>query len=283
MDTPKIAVMQGRLSVRKEAYQHFPYGTWGQEFTLAKKMGLSRIEFIYDGEYKNPLHCIHGLIEIFNWMVESKVIVRSVCADYFMHHSLFDKSPKERIMNVSRLVNLISACQHLGIKDIIIPCIETSAIHTVEDKVLLKESLKLCLPIAEYMGVNLNLETDLNPKSFKALLDYLDHPNVKVNYDTGNSAFMGYDPEEELNTYGDKISIVHIKDRKKGGPSVNLGTGDANFEVVLKKLKEIDFKGQFTLQCARPERSTTGKEVNAVKDQLAIFNGMLERWFSNVG
>ncbi len=278
----KIAIMQGRLSVRKEQYQSFPYGTWGAEFETAKKLGFDAIEMIYDNDHRNPLNCVHGLTEIFNWVSNKKVEVNSICADAFMTKTLFDKDTKERIMNKVKLVNLIFNAKHIGITDIVIPCIETSKLDTLQDKNLLRESLRDCLEIAASCEVNLNLETDLNPRSFLSLLSYIEHPNVKVNYDTGNSAFMGYDPEEEINTYGDKISVVHIKDRKKGGPSVKLGTGDVDFEKVFKTLKSIGYKGQFTLQACRPERSTYSAEVNYVKEQFEILKAMLERWFYHV-
>ena len=38
--------------------------------------------------------------------------------------------------------------------------------------------------------------------------------NFGVNYDTGNSASLGYDPSEEISVYGHRIINVHIKDRK---------------------------------------------------------------------
>ena len=54
--------------------------------------------------------------------------------------------------------------------------------------------------------------------------------NITVNYDIGNSAALGYDPIEELDSYGDKISDIHIKDRTLNGGPVVLGEGDADFE-----------------------------------------------------
>ena len=56
--------------------------------------------------------------------------------------------------------------------------------------------------------------------------------NISINYDIGNSLALGYDFKEELNLYHNKISEVHIKDRKLNGPSVLIGTG-------LAKLKKL--------------------------------------------
>ena len=92
------------------------------------------------------------------------------------------------------------------------------------------------LPIAEKNGVKLTLETDLRPDSFKELLSRLNHPNIKANYDTGNSASLGYDVQDELKTFGSWISNVHIKDRKYHEKTVPLGDGDVNFDLFFSSL-----------------------------------------------
>ena len=48
----------------------------------------------------------------------------------------------------------------------------------------------------------------------------IDSKIVKVNYDTGNSASLGYDIKEEFAEYGNLISDIHIKDRLVNAGSV---------------------------------------------------------------
>ncbi len=50
-----------------------------------------------------------------------------------------------------------------------------------------------------------------NLQKFIQLLRELDYPNLKVNYDSGNSASLGYDIQNEFEAYGKYISIIHIK------------------------------------------------------------------------
>jgi hypothetical protein len=57
-------------------------------------------------------------------------------------------------------------------------------------------------PAARLLGVELHLETALDPSAFAALLKRLDDPLIKVNYDTGNSSALGYRPKDELDAYG---------------------------------------------------------------------------------
>ena len=45
------------------------------------------------------------------------------------------------------------------------------------------------------------------------MLNALPHPVIKVNYDSGNSASLGYSVTEEFAAYGNRIGSIHIKDR----------------------------------------------------------------------
>ena len=100
-------------------------------------------------------------------------------------------------------------------------------------------------------GVELHLETDLGPADFAALLDRVEDPLVRANYDSGNSASLGYDPREEFAAYGDRIGSVHVKDRVRGGGTVALGTGDADIPLVLRLLAARGWERPLVLQAAR--------------------------------
>ena len=97
------------------------------------------------------------------------------------------------------------------------------------------------------------METDLPPREFKILIDGFNNNNIKVNYDIGNSASLGYNVEEEFKFYGNYISDVHIKDRVFNGGSVELGSGDADFDALVIELKKIDYSGLIILQAYRDD------------------------------
>ena len=50
----------------------------------------------------------------------------------------------------------------------------------------------------------------------KQFIEDIGSEHVGVNYDTGNSASLGYDFEDEMNAYCKYILNIHVKDRKKG-------------------------------------------------------------------
>jgi hexulose-6-phosphate isomerase len=74
---------------------------------------------------------------------------------------------------------------------------------------------------------------------------------VRANFDSGNSASLGYDPVKELTTLGELIGNIHIKDRVLHGTTVPLGTGNADFPAIFSTLAAIGYRGPFILQTAR--------------------------------
>ena len=251
-----FGIMQGRLLPKfKNRYQAHPLGYWKEEFTIAKEMGLSYIEFIldYNDYQENPLMsdlCIKEIAEIIE---NTGIGVRSICADIFMEAPLH--SDNNFISNTSKeiLLKLIKNSAKLGITDIIIPCVDQSTLKGEVDQKRLIENLTEPINLANKRKINLALETDLAPIPFLNLLNKLDAGVVKVNYDIGNSASLGFDIFEEFRLYGNRISDIHIKDRLLGGGSVVLGTGNANFKSFFEVFSNIDFKGPIVMQVYRDE------------------------------
>jgi L-ribulose-5-phosphate 3-epimerase len=142
---------------------------------------------------------------------------------------------------------------------VVLPFVDASRIEHPEPVITM---LREAMPESK---VEIHLETSLDPAAFAALLEALPHPLLKVNYDSGNSASLGYSPEEEFAAYGQRIGSVHIKDRVRGGGTVPLGTGDADFPAFFAAVRRINFQGDFVLQVAR---ETTGDEVALARRNL---------------
>ncbi len=250
----KIGVMQGRLLPKFEGrYQAHPLGYWKDEFFTAKKIGLKYIEFIldYNDFQKNPLMSEDGIFKILDVIQQTGVKVSSICADFFMEAPLHSKSRKISENSVIVLNKLIFNASKIGVKDIVIPCVDQSSLLNENDKETLIKNLKVPVDLASKYGINLALETDLPPKDFANLLNKFDSNHVTVNYDTGNSASLGYNIDEEFDYYGERISDIHIKDREFKGGSVFLGKGSVNFPLFYKNLSKIDFNGPIIMQAYR--------------------------------
>jgi L-ribulose-5-phosphate 3-epimerase len=277
----RIGIMQGRLLPRYNGrYQSFPPENWRNEFTIAESMGFDCIEFIYDYENyeESPLITENGIKEIQDISRITGVKILSVCADFFMTNALFDSDDKKRGNNVFHLERLITQSSKVGVKDITVPFVDDSSMTDKESLEAAQKSLRQILPAAEHHGISINLETDLPPPAFCQFIKGLNHPMIKVNYDIGNSASLGYDPEEELAAYGEFISVLHVKDRVRGGGSVRLGTGDANFEAVFRNLNKLDFGGIIIMQAARATEYSDERKL--IEEQLAFLKECLDRWFN---
>jgi len=273
----KIGVMQGRLLPKYQGrYQAHPVGNWQEEFEIARNIGLDCIEFIldYNDAEKNPLLKKGGLDEILNVCKSTGVSTKTICADYFMEAPLHSIDVSVAAQSMSVLNRLLDTSSQLGVTDIVIPCVDQSTLDGVEAVERFISKILPIIPVIEGKGINLSLETDLAPQPFVQLLERLDSERITVNYDIGNSAALGYDPVEELDAYGSRISDVHIKDRVLGGGSVILGEGDADFRRFFSKLKDFSYTAPFIMQVYRDAEG-----VAVFKKQLAWVKPYLEQFY----
>ena len=242
-------------------FQSFPRGVWEREFDLAANAGLDAIEWIYD-EFAadvNPLGTDPGIESVQEHVRRTGVRIRSVCADYFMDRPFVRVEEHEWRRRVESLVWLLDRCRQVGAGRVVLPFVDASRIADQYDFERVIATLREALPGAERSNVELHLETDLPPERFARLLAEFDHPLVRVNFDSGNSASLGYDVREEFATYGARIGSIHIKDRVRGGGTTPLGTGNANFDALFECVEQIHYAGDFVLQVAR---ATAGDEVS---------------------
>ena len=262
----KLGVMQGRLVPKYQGrYQAFPIGMWQDEFKVAKECGLNLIEFILDfnDAEENPLLKSGGVDDINSVSKDTGVTVRTICADYFMEAPLHSNDDEVTAKSFKVLERLLETAEALKITDIVIPCVDQSSLKSKEAVVRFVDQIVKIIPRIERQNINLSLETDLPPKSFVELLDRLNSKNITVNYDIGNSAALGFDSDEELAAYGDKITDIHIKDRVLDGGPVTLGECNANFSKFFTKLKEFNYQGPFIMQAYRDDEG-----VEIFKSQL---------------
>jgi len=256
-----IAIMQGRLLPPSDGkIQCFPRERWRDEFALAAAADFAAIEWIYDlhGADLNPIASESGVAEIRSLSAQTDVLVRSLCADYFMDRPLLRAEHREISERTETLIWLMRRCAMLGISRVVLPFVDASRIDSAVELDSVAVVLRQVLPVLEETGVELHLETSLSPSRFADLLARLPHAMIKVNYDSGNSTSLGYHPSDEFAAYGERVGSVHIKDRMNGGGTVPLASGDTDFKALFKCLGEVGYGGDFVLQVAR---GASGDEV----------------------
>jgi hexulose-6-phosphate isomerase len=267
--TNEIGIMQGRLSPRIDGkIQAYPASTWQKEFEIAQEIGYAAIEWIVEKPVEtNALMTDSGKAEIKKVIASTGVRIDYICADIFMQQPLVRMNEETKSQNKDYLLEILKNAKEVGAIGVEIPFVDNSSIKNDKEKQEFIDAMQDAFKLAKDLDLKISLETDLPPKVFKELLENIDLDYVLANYDIGNSASLGFDPREELENYGLRILNVHVKDRKLGGTTVPLGTGNAKIDYVFLKLKEIGYSGGLTMQAARGDNDlkTAQEQLKYVK------------------
>ena len=272
--TNEIGIMQGRLSPRIDGkIQAYPASTWQKEFEIAQEIGYAAIEWIVEKPVEtNALMTDSGKAEIKKVIVSTGVRIDYVCADIFMQQPLVRMTEETKSQNKDYLLKILKNAKEVGAIGVEIPFVDNSSIKNEKEKQEFIEAMQDAFKLAKDLDIKISLETDLSPRAFKELLEQIDLDFIQANYDIGNSASLGFDPEEELDAYGQRILNVHVKDRKLGGTTVPLGTGNAKIDLVIQKLQEFGYSGGLTMQAARGVN-----DVETAKEQLNYVRNLLKK------
>jgi inosose dehydratase len=122
----------------------------------------------------------------------------------------------------------------------------------------LRDHLRHIGDTAAELGVTVALETHKGPTQNAAamlgLIHELDHPHVRLNFDTGNIAYYNRDtdPVDELERVKHLVRNVHLKDNRGGFedwyfPALGAG-GGVDFARVRTVLDGVGFTGPYTVE-----------------------------------
>ena len=245
----KVAIVQGRLSTQVgDRYQFFPIHSWRNEFEKAGEMGFDGIEWIVS-DFTNPILDSVCLEEIKTICKRTGVNVSSISLDVLMYHPTHTQAWED----LSWLFERISeAVIQLGIRRVSIPVEENSGINNPIDAQQVVLVLSKILNLVRGKIPLLSIETDLTPCNINHLFAKPELEGLGVLVDVGNAAANGYSLSEYFYLFSDRIFGLHIKDRgSMYGATCPLGSGDAEFEVVAKRYKELSELNDITLQAFR--------------------------------
>jgi L-ribulose-5-phosphate 3-epimerase len=128
----------------------------------------------------------------------------------------------------------------------------------LDERRAIVEHLRQLGDTAGALGVTIALETHKGPTqnaaAMLALIDDVDHPRVRLNFDTGNIAYYnrGFDPADELEKVKHLVRNVHVKDSRGGFedwyfPAVGDG-GSVDFRRIRQVLDGVGFRGPYTVE-----------------------------------
>ena len=258
-----------KLSVTQYSVEH-----WGDEkYKKLREIGFEAIDF------SNNITSAHAKCEISNEefldaVRRDKVLIDEAGLEVYQMHGPWrwpvkDYSPEDRADRMSRMKASIEGCAILGCKNWIIHNImpfghEDLKLDKGEETwAMNREFFTELAKTAHKFDVNICLENMPMPNfsmtTPQNLLDFIAQMNddcFKVCLDVGHAAVVpGVDPVESVYLLKDFLHAVHIHD--------NLGKVDQHFipffgvvdwENVGKALREIGFKGVFSLEVEAPKK-----------------------------
>lgn len=154
--------------------------------------------------------------------------------------------------SVDELAGQLAICRKMGVNYMFL-----SAKRNGADKAVVYERLRKAGDAAKALGITIVLEThpdlgtngDVHLETMKAI----NHPNVRVNFDTGNITYYNKDTDAlaELRKVIDYVATVEFKDHSAELETWNfpvLGTGKVDFPGIVALLKEHGFRGPVTIE-----------------------------------
>lgn len=267
MTHSRCLIMQGRLveAPNNDDLDWFPTDNWFEEFDLARNLGISSIELVFDRGYisSNPLRTKLGRDKLRKEFVRTNLIPYSCCLNFIIDNPIQNNNV------FASCVESIKFLNEVGIRFAILPLFNKS---DFKNSNIANEISKLA-KVAENYNIKILIESNERASSVLNFLDYISSTNVGVAYDVGNASFCGHDVKNDLFLLREKLAHIHIKDKSLSGNNVPLGSGMVNFSKVFKSISKLKYKGMFTLETCKGENGliSAKKNLQFVHEHLISF------------
>ena len=252
--TNKIGFMQGRLSpIINNRIQAFPLTNWENELKIASQNGFQIIEWTIDyWKYSsNPILAQDAEL-LSNKLENHGIKISGVTCDHLMHFPFWRGDGAIVDAIVDDFVNLLKKLICLNVGYVVIPLVDNGAVEDAAQEDFLVQKILSIIENNDLENINILFESDKSPEAVIEFMEKFEGCHqIGINYDTGNSAALGYDLESEFEFYGKYIKNIHLKDRKLGGPTVRLGCGEVDFSKLKKMIDVIEYEGYLIFQTAR--------------------------------
>ncbi|MDC3119223.1 sugar phosphate isomerase/epimerase [Prochlorococcus sp. AH-716-K03] len=242
-----FGIMQGRLSQKENLpLQSFPY-EWEEEFSRAKELGFSKIEWLIDKEisYSNPLFSAEGRKKILEIKKNKEININTLCAHFLINGKIL-KNNQESDNIRSFFIETLKLAPLIGVKYLSIPLIEEMSLNKkdicLEIKYFLKEIIK-------EIKVEILIEADLKNFEIIDFIESIGSTKIGILYDTGNATKNNFIFSQEFPSISKMVKEIHIKDFDiKSKKSVRLGNGDTDFRDIFKTITKHQWEGPIILE-----------------------------------
>ena len=238
-----IGIMQGRLVPPiGDRVQAFPAESWESEFPLAAEIGFDSMELTIemDSWHSHPIRSKGGRKQIQNLSRSHAIAIAGLCCDTVMEQPITDPDQNRK-----------HGAGDAGLPMIELPVMGNASLTSPAAQDRFVTAMEDILPHADSLHVDVLIESDLPPGELAAVVRRIGHPRFGINYDTGNSTWFGFDPDDELPLLLPFIRNIHIKDCTQADYSVPLGKGETDFLRIFDHLRDAHYDHGFVLQTAR--------------------------------
>lgn len=159
----------------------------------------------------------------------------------------------------------IKSAAYLGIPNIVVHSGHISGITKEQNFEQNKRFYYELLPVAEEVGINIlteNYNTMWDPNTYwndnavetAELCDYINHPRLKVCWDTGHGNLREHtnknlSQREALDLLGNRVYALHVQDNYgMDDDHIIPGFGTLCIDSLMYGLKDINFDGYFTFE-----------------------------------
>ena len=244
------------------------------KFKLVKDLGFDGIEF------NSPV--AHSIQDLLKAKAASGIEIPTLVNKDHWSKPLSDPDPEVRKFIIDSCTKSLQEVKELGGDTLlVVPGVvnEKVSYKTAYDNAL--DSVRKLIPAAEKTGMKIGLENVwnnfiLSPIEAARFVDEINHPLVGWYFDIGNVLRYGW-PEHWIEVLGKRIFKLHIKEfsREKmnneglwKGFNVELTKGDIDWATVMKKVREVNYKGQWiTVEIPGGDRNRL-KTISAQMDDI---------------
>lgn len=247
------------------------------KFELAKDLGFDGIEL------NSPLDLNKS--EILEAKERSGIELPSVVNKDHWKKPLSDPDPQVREQCIRSVAQSLQDVKDFGGDTVlVVPGVVNEKVPYEQAYYTALDSIRKLIPYAEKTGMQIGLENVwnnflLSPIEAKRFIDEVNHPLIGWYFDIGNILRYGW-PEHWIKTLNSRIIKLHIKEFSRdlmnnaglwAGFKVNLLEGDNNWPVVMKALRETNYKGGWITAEVEGGDRTRLKDISERMDKIISY------------
>lgn len=218
----------------------------------ATELGFNAIHIDAGNTAGNPLpnnistYCLYQ-----EAVMHTGITITAIAVNVLNQHNFFHSAFSSSAHKISNAIqDAIDMAAFLQVELILIPSFYKNEIRTRKELLKTAKLLQDACVYGKEQNVLIATENSLGVKENVELIQRIDHPSIRILFDTQNPVLWGHEPVKIIeNLHGFFCNQVHIKDGCNGVMgNASLAKGQANVKGTLQALQRISFSGDMILE-----------------------------------